>query len=100
LVDPPRQGLDPIVCDMVLQEQQLFTHLLYFSCGHDALLRDLDRLFSSPLQDVRSTNHDHNQYTNNNSNYYAVVNCLQLDLFPGTYSIETFGTFTKNRNIY
>jgi tRNA/tmRNA/rRNA uracil-C5-methylase (TrmA/RlmC/RlmD family) len=80
LVDPPKQGLDQAVCDMALQQQSQqhqqnqhqqrrrhFEHILYISCGHQALLRDLERL----------------------SKHYRVVDCLQLDLFPGTYSIET-----------
>ncbi|KAG7345821.1 tRNA uracil-5-methyltransferase [Nitzschia inconspicua] len=69
LVDPPKQGLDMAVCDMALQQQEEKTlqHILYISCGHQALLRDLQRL----------------------SPQYQVVDCCQLDLFPGTYSIET-----------
>ncbi|KAG7369475.1 tRNA uracil-5-methyltransferase [Nitzschia inconspicua] len=67
LVDPPKQGLDMAVCDMALQQEKTLQHILYISCGHQALLRDLQRL--SPR--------------------YEVVACCQLDLFPGTYSIET-----------
>jgi 16S rRNA G966 N2-methylase RsmD len=98
LVDPPRQGLDPIICNMVLQQQQQqqsFSHLLYISCGHDALLRDLDRLCStgSRFED------DSVAYSNDGSSYhyYTVVHCLQLDLFPGTYSIETLVHLQKVR---
>ena len=65
LVDPPRSGLDEQVCSMALGGS--FRHFLYISCGHKALLRDLERL--SPM--------------------YEVVSCDQLDLFPRTDSIET-----------
>ena len=75
LVDPPRQGLDEEVCKMAMMSidgeirggESCFRNLLYVSCGHKALLRDLERL--SPV--------------------YEVVNCAQMDLFPRTDSIET-----------
>jgi len=78
LVDPPRQGLDEEVCRMAMmtidgdvgdsgEGDSCFRNLLYVSCGHRALLRDLERL--APV--------------------YEVVNCAQMDLFPRTDSIET-----------
>jgi tRNA/tmRNA/rRNA uracil-C5-methylase (TrmA/RlmC/RlmD family) len=96
LVDPPRQGLDEEVCRMAMMTMSddddnndddnkghgtssgdnsnnshggggCFQNILYVSCGHEALLRDLERL--SPV--------------------YEVVNCAQMDLFPRTDSIET-----------
>ncbi len=75
LVDPPRQGLDEEVCKMAMMSidggigggESCFRNVLYVSCGHKALLRDLKRL--SPV--------------------YEVVNCAQMDLFPRTDSIET-----------
>jgi 23S rRNA (uracil1939-C5)-methyltransferase len=69
LVDPPRQGLDERVCQMALQSDgsMHFMDFLYISCGHQALLRDLERL--APV--------------------YEVVHCAQMDLFPRTDSIET-----------
>lgn len=65
LVDPPRAGLDNSVCQMA--KGGTFEHFLYISCGHKALLRDLERL----------------------SDVFEVVHCHQLDLFPRTDSIET-----------
>ena len=77
LVDPPRQGLDEEVCRMARmtvdgesgngEERGCFRNILYVSCGHIALLRDLERL--APV--------------------YEVVSCAQMDLFPRTDSIET-----------
>ena len=84
LVDPPRQGLDEEVCKMAMMTidgevsssssggggskgESCFRNILYVSCGHQALLRDLERL--SPV--------------------YEVVHCAQMDLFPRTDSIET-----------
>ena len=75
LVDPPRQGLDEEVCKMAMMSmdgkigsgESCFRNLLYVSCGHKALLRDLERL----------------------SPFYEVENCAQMDLFPRTDSIET-----------
>jgi 16S rRNA G966 N2-methylase RsmD len=78
LVDPPRQGLDEEVCRMAMmtidgdvgesgEGDSCFRNLLYVSCGHRALLRDLERL--APV--------------------YEVANCAQMDLFPRTDSIET-----------
>jgi len=77
LVDPPRQGLDEEVCRMAMMTidgevgggtgESCFRNILYVSCGHRALLRDLERL----------------------SSVYEMVNCAQMDLFPRTDSIET-----------
>jgi tRNA/tmRNA/rRNA uracil-C5-methylase (TrmA/RlmC/RlmD family) len=66
LVDPPKQGLDASVCDFALNRTCL-GHILYVSCGRDALVRDLERLESC----------------------FRVVDCALLDLFPGTGSVET-----------
>ena len=65
LVDPPRAGLDQTVCNMACEGS--FQHFLYISCGHKALLRDLERLSSA----------------------FKVVSIVQTDLFPRTDSIET-----------
>jgi len=65
LVDPPRAGLDETVCEMA--KNGSFYHFIYISCGHKALLRDLERL----------------------SDTFEVIHCRQLDLFPRTDSIET-----------
>lgn len=66
LVDPPRQGLDARVCRMALQQENL-QDLLYISCGRDALVRDLRILQAK----------------------FDVVDCVLLDLFPQTYSVES-----------
>jgi tRNA (uracil-5-)-methyltransferase len=65
LVDPPRMGLDPQVCQMAANGT--FQHFLYISCGRKALLRDLERL----------------------SDNFEVVNCTLVDLFPRTDAVET-----------
>ena len=65
LVDPPRQGLDPTVCEMAIKGT--FSQLIYISCGRRALIRDLKLLCTDfDLEDV------------------AVI-----DLFPGTDAVET-----------
>lgn len=65
LVDPPRQGLDAQVCRMALIGR--FEHILYISCGHQALKRDLAIL----------------------SKHFDVVDCTLLDLFPQTEAVES-----------
>ncbi|OEU16934.1 hypothetical protein FRACYDRAFT_218078 [Fragilariopsis cylindrus CCMP1102] len=55
-----------------------FQNILYVSCGHQALLRDLERL--SPV--------------------YEVVNCAQMDLFPRTDSIETLVHLRKRTTTF
>lgn len=66
LVDPPRQGLDKSVCQMI--QIIPFQHVLYISCGQDALQRDLQIL----------------------SSHYKIEHLDILDLFPRTKSsIET-----------
>ena len=66
LVDPPRQGLDEQVCRMACRQNN-FSDILYISCGHEALVRDLHRLAED----------------------FEVIDCTLLDLFPGTYSVES-----------
>lgn len=65
LVDPPKQGLDATVCDFAVDSG--VEHLLYISCGRQALLRDLNLL----------------------SQTFEVTDLCLLDLFPGTYSVES-----------
>lgn len=65
LVDPPRMGLDHTVCEMALEGT--FEHILYISCGRQALQRDLDIL----------------------EKCFDVDDCILLDLFPRTDSVET-----------
>ena len=66
LVDPPRQGLDARVCQMAMKNTQI-QHVLYISCGREALVRDLEILHQ----------------------IFDVKDCLLLDLFPQTYSVES-----------
>jgi uncharacterized protein YceK len=66
LVDPPRQGLGDTVCEMAISETSI-DHILYVSCGRDALVQDLGAL----------------------NNHFEVIDCLLLDLFPGTFSVES-----------
>lgn len=65
LVDPPRQGLSKEVCDLAANSS--FEHMLYISCGRDALKADLQVL----------------------STHFEVVDCTITDLFPRTTSVET-----------
>ena len=65
LVDPPRMGLADNVCQMAIEGS--FHHVLYISCGLHALKRDLARLKVS----------------------FDVVDCILLDLFPRTGSVES-----------
>jgi 23S rRNA (uracil1939-C5)-methyltransferase len=66
LVDPPRQGLDARVCQMAATTTNL-QHVLYISCGREALARDLQILKHS----------------------FEIVDCVLLDLFPQTFSVES-----------
>ena len=74
LVDPPRQGLDARVCRMAVQNTQL-QHMLYISCGREALVRDLQILGDS----------------------FEIVDCVLLDLFPQTFSVETLVHLQRTR---
>uniref|UniRef100_A0A7R9WTL7 Uncharacterized protein n=1 Tax=Craspedostauros australis TaxID=1486917 RepID=A0A7R9WTL7_9STRA len=65
LVDPPRMGLDALVCKMA--KQGGFQHFLYISCGRKALLRDLELL----------------------SDTFEVADCVVMDLFPRLDAVET-----------
>jgi 23S rRNA (uracil1939-C5)-methyltransferase len=66
VVDPPRQGLEETVCRMAINNPNI-QDILYISCGREALIRD--------LQILKET--------------FEVVDCLLLDLFPQTYSVES-----------
>lgn len=65
LVDPPRGGLDEHVLNLAINGP--FQHLIYISCGKNALIRDLKVL----------------------STAFEVVDCTLTDLFPRTDSVET-----------
>lgn len=76
LVDPPRQGLDDQVIDMAIHSE--IEHLLIISCGHKALVRDMKVL----------------------CNHFEVFDCIQLDLFPRTDSVETLVHLKKRQPTY
>lgn len=73
LVDPPRGGLDKHVLNLAINGS--FQHLIYISCGKNALIRDLMVL----------------------SSVFEVVDCTLTDLFPRTDSVETL-LHLKRRN--
>ena len=76
LVDPPKSGLDEQVCDMVINGP--FEHVIYVSCGRRALLRDLMRM---------------------GDEYFVVADCLLIDLFPGTDSVESLVHLRRRRKL-
>jgi len=65
LVDPPRDGLSSDVCRMAIEGS--FQHLVYISCGKEALQRDLVILSCA----------------------FEVVNCTLIDLFPRIDAVES-----------
>ena len=65
MVDPPRAGLDNHVCRMAVDGP--FEHLIYISCGREALNRDLRLLGDASY----------------------ILDCTLIDLFPRTDSIES-----------
>lgn len=90
LVDPPRHGLSQEVMDWIhsttcckdyfmndngTDQMYNFDTILYVSCGKDALIHDIQKLAAN----------------------YEVVDCLILDLFPGTTSVETLIHFQRRR---
>lgn len=82
LVDPPRQGLDTFVCQWALDESNPITDVLYISCGHQALARDLNILLSSSKNALEGN-------CQVDCRPYQVVDCQVLDLFPQTSAVET-----------
>ena len=65
LVDPPRMGLDENVRNLAIHGP--FDHIIYVSCGRNALKRDLVIL----------------------GKHFDVMDCVLTDLFPRTDSVET-----------
>jgi 23S rRNA (uracil1939-C5)-methyltransferase len=65
VVDPPRTGLGADVIDALIQRRP--GRIVYVSCDPPTLGRDLHRLLQHG---------------------YAVVDCVALDLFPGTFHVE------------
>lgn len=65
LVDPPRAGLDNQVCD--LAKNGAFEHIIYISCGREALKGDIVALGDT----------------------FEVADCTIIDLFPRTDSVES-----------
>lgn len=74
LVDPPKSGLDADVCRAAIEDPET-RHVVYVSCGKEALCRDLDRLRET--FDVRS--------------------CTLTDLFPRTDAVETLVHLVRRR---
>jgi len=75
LVDPPRAGLDQSVCQLAIHGS--FEHIIYISCGRQALLKDLQIL----------------------SEAFDVVDCTITDLFPRTSSVETLVHLKRRKAI-
>ena len=65
LLDPPRAGLDSKVCH--LAKSGTFEHIIYISCGREALKGDLVKL----------------------NDTFKVIDCTIIDLFPRTDSVES-----------
>jgi 23S rRNA (uracil1939-C5)-methyltransferase/tRNA (uracil-5-)-methyltransferase len=66
IVDPPRQGLAPALCESLCKHKP--AALLYISCAPDTLARDLKRLTAET---------------------YTVECCQVLDMFPRTAHFES-----------
>lgn len=105
LVDPPRSGLSNDVIQFLLYNPSItnIQHVLYISCGIDALKRDIrllvdtSTLSSSTSTSTTTSNKTNNTNNNNENNHYPfiVVDCIVLDLFPGTSSVETLIHFQR-----
>jgi len=74
LVDPPRSGLDRRVCE--LAKTGSFEHIIYISCGREALKGDILEL----------------------SDMFEVIDCTILDLFPRTDSVESLVHLQRKSN--
>jgi len=85
LVDPPKCGLDSMVRTMALHGT--FEHVLYISCGKDALVRDLQLLTGSGEEP-----------SNASACSFDVADFLLLDLFPGTYAVESLVHLRRQRS--
>ena len=66
LVDPPRQGLAEDVCRLAIESTDC-QHLLYISCGYEALIRDVQLLSAG----------------------FDVLDCTVIDLFPTMEGVES-----------
>lgn len=71
LVDPPRNGLDRHVRELLLSRNDI-VHCLYISCGTEALVRDMSVLLGA-----------------SDKSSFVIRDCLVLDLFPQTSAVET-----------
>ncbi|MBL7684816.1 MAG: 23S rRNA (uracil-5-)-methyltransferase RumA, partial [Deltaproteobacteria bacterium] len=67
MIDPPRKGLYPSVCEALVQSQKLKT-LFYLSCHPDSLIRDLKILISGG---------------------WKIETVIPFDFFPKTVHLET-----------
>lgn len=72
IVDPPREGLSPALCESLLQRRP--AALLYISCAPDTLARDLKRLTAEA---------------------YVLERCQVLDMFPRTAHFETMAILRR-----
>ncbi len=72
IVDPPREGLSPALCESLLKHRP--AGLLYISCAPDTLARDLKRLTTDA---------------------YVLERCRVLDMFPRTAHFETMAILRR-----
>ncbi len=73
IVDPPREGLSPALCQSLLKYRP--AGLLYISCAPDTLARDLKRLTAQA---------------------YVLERCQVLDMFPRTAHFETLAILRRS----
>jgi len=72
IVDPPREGLSPALCEALLKHRP--ASLLYISCAPDTLARDLKRLTAEA---------------------YVLERCQLFDMFPRTAHFETMAILRR-----
>ena len=79
IVDPPRKGLEPVVCQALTNHGRA-SILVYVSCGFSAFVRDYQHLTSS-----------------NSRHSWELVHASGHVLFPGSNAIETLAFFRRCR---
>jgi 23S rRNA (uracil1939-C5)-methyltransferase len=79
IVDPPRKGLPPALCDALREAQP--GRFLYLSCGLDSFVRDARRLLAQDVGPGRP---------------FALRALVAYDLFPNTGHVETLACFERS----
>ncbi|KAL7576742.1 hypothetical protein ACA910_005658 [Epithemia clementina (nom. ined.)] len=98
IVDPPRKGLEPVVCRALTNNKCRASVLIYVSCGFPAFCRDYQQLTAptrSPQLQEQQHRSTHKRWSSSSSSSWELVDACGHVLFPGSNALETLAFFRR-----